>query len=193
MLQGFSTISSLFLECSFPGHMQGMLLYSLFLFMSHLINTFLGILSKIAMLSSTFVSFRCFFYITFVSFKCSFYITQLFKKIQRIVDLQYSVSISCPTQQTSYTCAYTCSLCRFLSHLGHFRVLSRIPCAIQQAHFSYLFYIQQYGYISPNLPVYPSPHLPPSNSKFHFLPLHVQTLFHSLLYFFFYLQLKCKF
>ena len=30
---------------------------------------------------------------------------------------------------------------RFFSHIGHYRVLSRVPCAIQQVLISYLFYI----------------------------------------------------
>ena len=29
----------------------------------------------------------------------------------------------------------------FFSHIGHYRVLSRVPCAIQQVPISYLFYI----------------------------------------------------
>ena len=39
---------------------------------------------------------------------------------------------------------YIYPLCfRFFSHIGHYRVLSRVPCAIQQVLISYLFYIQQ--------------------------------------------------
>ena len=49
--------------------------------------------------------------------------------------------------------------CRFFSRLGHYRVLSGVPCAIQQVFISYLFYIQQCVFVSSNLPVYPS--LPP--------------------------------
>ena len=30
---------------------------------------------------------------------------------------------------------------RLFSHIGHYRVLSRVPCAIQQVLISYLFYI----------------------------------------------------
>ena len=30
---------------------------------------------------------------------------------------------------------------RFFSHIGHYRVLSRVACAIQQVLISYLFYI----------------------------------------------------
>ena len=34
---------------------------------------------------------------------------------------------------------------------SHYRVLSRVPCAIQQVLISYLFYIQQCVYVSPNI------------------------------------------
>ena len=46
---------------------------------------------------------------------------------------------------------------RFFSHIGHYRVQSRVPCAIQQGLIMYLFYIQQCVYVNPNLPIYPSP------------------------------------
>ena len=49
---------------------------------------------------------------------------------------------------------------RFFSHIGHYRVLSRVPCAIQQVLICYLFYIQQCVYVSPNLPIYPSASYP---------------------------------
>ena len=55
---------------------------------------------------------------------------------------------------------------RFFSYTGHYRVLSRVPCAIQQVLISYLFYIQQYVYVNPNLSIYPFPSLSPSNHKF---------------------------
>ena len=44
---------------------------------------------------------------------------------------------------------------RFYSHIGHYRVLSRVACAIQQVLISYLFYIQQCVFVNPNLPIYP--------------------------------------
>ena len=37
---------------------------------------------------------------------------------------------------------------RFFAHIGHYRVLSRVPCAIQQILISYLFYIQICVHIS---------------------------------------------
>ena len=45
---------------------------------------------------------------------------------------------------------------RFFSHIGHYRVLSRVPCALPQVHICYIFYIQQCVYVNPNLPSYPS-------------------------------------
>ena len=45
---------------------------------------------------------------------------------------------------------------RFCSHIGQYRVLRRVPRAIQQV-LSYLFYIQQCVHITPNIPIYPSP------------------------------------
>ena len=42
------------------------------------------------------------------------------------------------------------------SHIGYCRILSRVPCAMQQVFVSYLFYIQQCAYVNPNLPIYPS-------------------------------------
>ena len=52
---------------------------------------------------------------------------------------------------------YMYPLCfTFFSHIGHYRVLKRAPCAVQKVLISsnYLFYIQQCVYVSPNLPIY---------------------------------------
>ena len=60
-----------------------------------------------------------------------------------------------------YTYAYIHSsfFFSFFSHLGHYRVLSRVPCAIRRFLFvSYLFYSNVYTTVSPNLTIYPSPH-----------------------------------
>ena len=46
---------------------------------------------------------------------------------------------------------------RFYSHMCHYRVLSRVPCAIQQVLI--ICFIQWCVYVNPNLPVYP--HLSP--------------------------------
>ena len=42
----------------------------------------------------------------------------------------------------------------FLFLLGYYRVLSIVPCAIQQVLVDYLFYIQQFVYVNPNLLIY---------------------------------------
>ena len=46
---------------------------------------------------------------------------------------------------------------RFFSHVVYYRILSRVPCAIQQVLVDYLFYIQQFVYVKPELLIYPSP------------------------------------
>ena len=37
-----------------------------------------------------------------------------------------------------------------ISHIGYYKVLSRVPCAIQQVLVDYLFYIQWCVYVNPN-------------------------------------------
>ena len=37
---------------------------------------------------------------------------------------------------------------RYFSHIGYYRILSRVPCAIQQVLVDYLFYIQQCVYVN---------------------------------------------
>ena len=46
------------------------------------------------------------------------------------------------------------------SYLGHHRALSRAPYAIQSVLISYLLYTQQCVYISPKLPLHPTPPFP---------------------------------
>ena len=43
---------------------------------------------------------------------------------------------------------------KFFSHIGHYRVLSRVPCAVQQVLVVYLFYIQWCVYVF----IFPSSH-----------------------------------
>ena len=45
-----------------------------------------------------------------------------------------------PRGRPTYTYIYFFFL-RFFSHIGHYRVLSRVPCAVQQFLIIYLFYI----------------------------------------------------
>ena len=42
----------------------------------------------------------------------------------------------------------------FFSHIGHYKALSRIPCATVSPY--YLFHIQQCVFVNPSLPMYPS-------------------------------------
>ena len=62
---------------------------------------------------------------------------------------------------------------RFFSHTGHYRVLSRIPCVIQQVLAVYLFYIQCCVCVNPHLLIYCSLCYPLGNHKcvFFFFPL----------------------
>ena len=57
---------------------------------------------------------------------------------------------------------------RFFSHTGYHRILSRLPCAIQQILVGYLSYIQKYVYVNPKLLISLSPHFPFGNCKFVF-------------------------
>lgn len=43
---------------------------------------------------------------------------------------------------------------------GHYRALSRVPCAGRQVLISYPFYIQWSVNVNPELPIYPSPSCP---------------------------------
>ena len=56
---------------------------------------------------------------------------------------------------------------RFFSHIGYYRVLSRVPYAIQQVFISHFFYIWYSVYVNLNLPIYISP-LPAGIHKFVF-------------------------
>ena len=85
---------------------------------------------------------------------------------------------------------------RFFSHIGHYRVLSRVMCAIQQVLISYLFYIivyysylfilQQYVYVNPNLPVYLPP---PPQAVFFFFNYYYYLFIYLFIYLFFYFWL----
>ena len=44
---------------------------------------------------------------------------------------------------------------RFYSHIGHYRVLSRVPCAVQQVLVVYLFYVCQWISINAKFLIYP--------------------------------------
>ena len=57
---------------------------------------------------------------------------------------------------------------RCYSHIGHYRVLKTVPCAIQKVLISSPFYIQQCTYVNPNVPIYPFLTFPLENCKFIF-------------------------
>ena len=53
-----------------------------------------------------------------------------------IVDVQCYVNFCCTAEWYSYPLFF-----RLFSHIGHYRVLSRVPCTTQKVLFNYLFYI----------------------------------------------------
>ena len=60
------------------------------------------------------------------------------------VSLIYNVVLASGVQQNDSVIHIHMSpplFLRFFSHISHYRVLSRVPCAIQQDFISYLFYI----------------------------------------------------
>ena len=85
----------------------------------------------------------------------------LLKKNKTGVQLLHTaVSVSAVQQSQSALFIHTYLFWGFLSHLGHHRALSRVPCAKQQVLISYLFYIRWCIYVSPNLPIHPTAHFP---------------------------------
>ena len=46
---------------------------------------------------------------------------------------------------------------RFFSPISYYRILSRVPCAIQQVLVVYRFHVQQCVYVNPKLLIYPCP------------------------------------
>ena len=75
-----------------------------------------------------------------------------------------------------YMCMYISPLFEFLSHVGHHRILDRVPCAIQYVLIGVLFYAQyQYGiYVNSNLSI--SPTHPPSFPCIYSLHLSISAL-----------------
>ena len=106
------------------------------------------------------------------------------KKFIGVQHLQCCITFRCTAKWISYMYTYIHSFFfRFFSHIGHYRVLNRIPSAIQHVLISCLFYIYWCIYISPNLPVYPC--LPSPNNYVCFL--------HAWLYFCFVNKFICIF
>ena len=52
------------------------------------------------------------------------------------------VLVSAVPQSESGIRIHISTLFRFFCHTGHYRVLRRVPCALQQVLISYLFYIE---------------------------------------------------
>ena len=65
---------------------------------------------------------------------------------------------------------------RFFPLTGHCRILSRVPCAIQQILTSYLYYMESSVYVNPSLLISPSP-IPSGKHKFVFHSCLVLLLF----------------
>ena len=74
---------------------------------------------------------------------------------------------------------------QLFSHLGYYRVLSKVPCSILQVLVDYLFYRQQCVHVNPKLSIYLSPQpFPPGYHRFihqiYFSSVYLQRT-HSLL------------
>ena len=79
------------------------------------------------------------------------------------VQLIYNVVLlSAVKQSNRVKQIYTYPLCfRFFFHVDHYRVLNRVPCAIQQVLIDYLLNIQQHVSVNSSLLIYPSSSLFP--------------------------------
>ena len=95
-------------------------------------------------------------YKTLVPFLPLFFFFLIFIEVQLIYDVLFQVY-----SKVNHLYIYIYPLFfRFYSHIGLYRVLSRVPCAIQQVLVVCLFYIQECVYVNPHLPTYPSPPYP---------------------------------
>ena len=66
---------------------------------------------------------------------------------------------------SAHTYTPTLRILRLFSHVGHYRVLSRVPRAPQEVPVCYLLYREKCVYANPSLPIYPSL-LPPSTHAY---------------------------
>ena len=97
---------------------------------------------KMAAFQSCSLKFRCKTYRTGFLFVFLFLI---FIGVQVICNV---VSVSAVQKSESVIHTHI-STHLFFSHLGHYRVLSRVSCATQQILISYLFYVCQCLYVNP--------------------------------------------
>ena len=82
-----------------------------------------------------------------------------------IFDLQCCVTFKCTVKWISCTHTYPTVFLRLFSHIGHYRVWSRDPCASSR-FFSGIYFMYRNVSVLPSLPVYLSPSLSPNNHKF---------------------------
>ena len=84
------------------------------------------------------------------------------------VQLIYNVVLTSNVQQKNIYISFF----RLFSIIGYHKILSRVPCIIQQVLVVYLFYIQQCLYVNPKLLIYlplqPCSAIPFGNHKFDF-------------------------
>ena len=73
----------------------------------------------------------------------------------------YSVTLISTVQQGESVLHVANSFLDCFSHIGHYVVLSRVPCAIQEILVSCVFYTYRRVYVNPNFPIYPPPPTPP--------------------------------
>ena len=120
-------------------------------------------------MSNRYIAHHWFIYVHYIffaidavvsSFHCILAFSSFKKKKTGVQLLHTAVSVSAVQQSQSALFIHTYLFWGFLSHLGHHRALSRVPCAKQQVLISYLFYIQWCIYVSPNLPIHPTAHFP---------------------------------
>ena len=75
--------------------------------------------------------------------------------IWSIVDLQCSVNFRCTAKLISYT-HNTVTLFRLFSHIGYYRTLHRVPCAIKR-FLLIIYFLYSYVYVNLNLLIFPPP------------------------------------
>ena len=75
--------------------------------------------------------------------------------IWSIVDIQCSVSFRCIAKLISYTHNIV-TLFRLFSHIGYYRILHRVPCAIKR-FVLIIYFLYSYVYVNLSLLIFPPP------------------------------------